>query len=58
MKPYCVVCKRIADDASELSLGESYRGRWWCFVHVEKLYASLGVKNTSEFWDLHDKNMK
>lgn len=38
----CQCCNMTADNDD---FGEFSYGKWWCYEHVDKLYASAGVDN-------------
>lgn len=47
----CNKCGIKCKDVSEYTMGETYENKWYCFEHVDLLYKSMNVENTSEFWD-------
>ena len=47
----CNKCGKKCEDVGEYTMGETHNGRWYCFDHVDLLYKSMNVTNTSEFWD-------
>lgn len=46
----CSYCKYKCNDVDDYTMGENYNNKWVCFDCVPILHKSLGVKNTSEFW--------
>lgn len=47
----CVCCGIKCKDVNDYTMGETYQNKWYCFEHVDLLYKSMNVANTSEFWD-------
>ena len=47
----CNKCGKKCENVGEYTMGETHNKRWYCFDHVDLLYESMGVSNTSEFWN-------